>query len=91
MTERLRLGRTLLLPTLVAFLLLFAPCGRARAAWRTAGDVKSVERTRGGVVLVLTSGARVSVGVVRSWRKQFRSQRAFVVRRGAGGGGGSGS
>ncbi|PYT00889.1 MAG: hypothetical protein DMF65_08285, partial [Acidobacteria bacterium] len=61
MTERLRLGRTLLLPTLVAFLLLFAPCGRARAAWRTAGDVKSVERTRGGVVLVLTSGARVSV------------------------------
>ena len=59
MTERLRPGRALLLPTLVAFLLLFAP--GTRAAWRAAGDVKSVERTRSGVVLVLTSGARVSV------------------------------
>src|SRR3989440_6363331 len=59
MTERLRPGRALLLPTLVAFLLLFAP--GARAAWRAVGDVKSVERTRGGVVLTLTSGARVSV------------------------------
>src|SRR5256714_2600426 len=61
MTERLRLGRTLLLPTLVALLLLFALATGARAAWRTAGDVKSVERTRSGVVLTLTSGARVSV------------------------------
>src|SRR5205085_10545948 len=59
MTKRLRLGRALL-PPLVAFLLLFAPSG-ARAAWRTVGDVKSVERTRSGVVLVLNSGARVSV------------------------------
>src|SRR5437588_763684 len=61
MTERLRPGRALLLPPLVALLLLFALATGARAAWRTAGDVKSVERTRGGVVLVLTSGARVSV------------------------------
>src|SRR2546423_6582767 len=59
MTERLRPGRALLLPTLVAFLLLFAP--GARAAWRAVGDVKSVERMRSGVVLTLTSGARVSV------------------------------
>src|SRR5436190_5977047 len=62
MTERLRPGRALLLPTLVAFLLLFAP--GARAAWRAVGDVKSFERTRGGVVLVLTSGARVSVAYI---------------------------
>src|SRR2546423_12655106 len=61
MTERLSLGRALLLPTLVAFLLLFVLATGARAAWRAAGDVKSVERRADGVVLTLTSGARVSV------------------------------
>ena len=61
MTERLRLGRALLLPSLVAFILLFVLATGARAAWRAVGDVKSVERTRGGVVLVLTSGARVTL------------------------------
>lgn len=33
----------------------------ARAAWRTAGDVKTVTRQTDGVVLTLTSGARVAV------------------------------
>ena len=33
----------------------------ARAAWRTAGDVRAVERQTDGVVVTLTSGARVSV------------------------------
>lgn len=33
----------------------------ARAAWRAAGDVRSVERRADGVVLTLTSGARVAV------------------------------
>src|SRR2546423_4118522 len=59
MTERLRPGRALLLPTLVAFLLLFAP--GARAAWRAVGAVTSCGRMRSGVVLTLTSGAGVSV------------------------------
>src|SRR5438874_1792772 len=61
MTERLRLGRALLLPTLVAFILLFVLANGAGAAWRAVGDVKSVERRADGVVLTLTSGGRVSV------------------------------
>src|SRR5438105_2339784 len=64
MTERLRPGRALLLPPLVVFLLLFALATGARAAWRTAGDVKSVERRADGVMLTLTSGARVAVTYV---------------------------
>ncbi|MBV9927819.1 MAG: glycoside hydrolase family 31 protein [Acidobacteria bacterium] len=35
--------------------------GEARAAWRAAGDVKTVTRQADGVVLTLTSGARVAV------------------------------
>ncbi|HEX8188823.1 MAG TPA: TIM-barrel domain-containing protein [Pyrinomonadaceae bacterium] len=34
---------------------------QARAAWRAAGDVKAVARQADGVVLTLTSGARVAV------------------------------
>ena len=47
-----------LLAALAALLLL--PAG-ARAAWRAAGDVRAVARQADGVVLTLTSGARVSV------------------------------
>src|ERR687890_70322 len=43
-----------------AFLLCAAP-QVARAAWRAAGDVRAVARQSDGVVLTLTSGARVSV------------------------------
>src|SRR5215212_828880 len=44
----------------LAFCLL--PAGsEARAAWRAAGDVKTVARQADGVVLTLTSGARVAV------------------------------
>jgi alpha-glucosidase len=60
MTERLRRRRALLLFPLALFLLLFAP-QQARAVWRAAGDVKSVARQTDGVVLTLTSGARVAV------------------------------
>ena len=42
-------------------LFLLASAIGARAAWRTAGDVKTVVRQTDGVVLVLTSGARVAV------------------------------
>ncbi|HLM55687.1 MAG TPA: glycoside hydrolase family 31 protein [Pyrinomonadaceae bacterium] len=41
--------------------LLALSAAEARAAWRTAGDVRGVERQADGVVLVLTSGARVAV------------------------------
>jgi alpha-glucosidase len=61
MTERLRPSRALLLPTLAALLLIFTSAHVARAAWRAAGDVKSFERGRSGVVLTLTSGGRVEV------------------------------
>jgi len=44
---------------LALFLLL--PASEARAAWRAAGDVKAVERQTDGVILTLTSGARVAV------------------------------
>ena len=40
-------------------LCLLAP--EARAVWRAAGDVKTIERQTDGVVLTLTSGARVAV------------------------------
>jgi alpha-glucosidase len=43
------------------FLLSTLTAAAARAAWRTAGDVKSVARQTDGVVLTLTSGARVAV------------------------------
>ncbi len=45
---------------LLLFLLL-QPASEARAAWRAAGDVKAVARQADGVVLTLTSGARVAV------------------------------
>ncbi|HJQ32137.1 MAG TPA: TIM-barrel domain-containing protein [Pyrinomonadaceae bacterium] len=45
--------------TLLLVLLLTASA--ARAAWRAAGDVRAVERRADGVVLTLTSGARVAV------------------------------
>ncbi|PYS84635.1 MAG: hypothetical protein DMF67_04565 [Acidobacteria bacterium] len=64
MTERPRRSRALLLPTLAALLLLLASAQAARAAWRAAGDVKSVARQVDGVVLTLTSGARVAVTFV---------------------------
>ncbi|HEV2862673.1 MAG TPA: TIM-barrel domain-containing protein [Pyrinomonadaceae bacterium] len=41
--------------------LLALSAAEARAAWRAAGDVSGVERQADGVVLVLTSGARVAV------------------------------
>src|SRR5688572_6639504 len=53
--------RRLLLAALAAALLLSAPFEEARAAWRAAGDVRAVERQADGVVLTLTSGARVAV------------------------------
>src|ERR1044071_7010562 len=54
----LRTHRTL---TLLAALALCLLGTEARAAWRAAGDVKTVERQTDGVVLTLTSGARVAV------------------------------
>jgi alpha-glucosidase len=51
----------LLLAALAAALLLCAAPQGARAAWRALGDVRAVARQADGVVLTLTSGARVSV------------------------------
>src|SRR5688572_3111298 len=51
----------LLLAAAVLFFSLFAAHTEARAVWRAAGDVKSVTRQADGVVLTLTSGARVAV------------------------------
>ena len=59
--ERQRMNRRLLLPALAALFILFACAPVARAAWRAAGDVKTFVRQADGVVLVLTSGARVAV------------------------------
>jgi alpha-glucosidase len=59
MTERHKAIRALVVPAL-ALLLLFAPQA-ARAVRREAGDVKKVERRADGVVLTLTSGARVAI------------------------------
>ena len=42
-------------------LFLFVAHGEALGAWRSAGDVKSVARQTDGVVLTLTSGARIAV------------------------------
>ncbi|HEX3558887.1 MAG TPA: glycoside hydrolase family 31 protein [Pyrinomonadaceae bacterium] len=68
MTERLRRRRAPLIATLFStlsvLLLLFTSAQAARAAWRAAGDVKSVSRQADGVVLTLTSGARVAVTFV---------------------------
>src|SRR5215213_978910 len=55
-----RRAHLLLAALAAAFLLCAAPQG-ARAAWRAAGDVKAVARQADGVVLTLTSGARVAV------------------------------
>ena len=52
--------RTLFICAALLFCLLLHG-GAARAAWRAAGDVKSVTRQADGVVLTLTSGARVAV------------------------------
>ena len=49
------------IPFPAALLLLCLAPVAARAAWRTAGDVRAVERRADGVVLTLTSGARVAV------------------------------
>jgi alpha-glucosidase len=46
---------------LAASLLCFALTLEARAAWHAAGDVKTVVRQADGVVILLTSGARVAV------------------------------
>ncbi|HEX8351432.1 MAG TPA: TIM-barrel domain-containing protein [Pyrinomonadaceae bacterium] len=62
MNERLARRRAhLLLGALAATLLLCAAPREARASWRAAGDVRAVERRADGVVLTLTSGARVAV------------------------------
>ena len=45
----------------LAALALCLLASEARAAWRAAGDVKTVTRQTDGVVLTLTSGARVAV------------------------------
>jgi alpha-glucosidase len=45
----------------VLLCLLLLSAADARAAWRAAGDVRSVARQTDGVVVTLTSGARVSV------------------------------
>src|SRR5215213_3705574 len=55
-----RRAHLLLAALAAAFLLCAAPQG-ARAAWRAVGDVRAVARQADGVVLTLTSGARVSV------------------------------
>jgi alpha-glucosidase len=60
MTERHKAIRALIVPALALLLLFFAPQA-ARAVRREAGDVKKVERQADGVVLTLTSGARVAV------------------------------
>jgi alpha-glucosidase len=62
MNERLARGRAhLLLAALAAAFLLCAAPTEARAAWRAVGDVRAVARQTDGVVLTLTSGARVAV------------------------------
>lgn len=46
---------------LLALVFYVLSASEARAAWRTAGDVRAVERRADGVVLALSSGARASV------------------------------
>src|SRR5687768_11950051 len=60
MSQRLRLRRGLLLAAAVIFF-TFSAHSVALAAWRTAGDVKTVARQTDGVLITLTSGARVAV------------------------------
>jgi alpha-glucosidase len=60
MNHRLSPRKTLILAA-VSIFCLCAARSDARAVWRAAGDVKSVARQADGVVLTLTSGARVSV------------------------------
>jgi alpha-glucosidase len=54
-------GRALLLTPFAALLIICVLPSAARAVWRTAGDVRTVARQVDGVVLTLTSGARVAV------------------------------
>jgi len=61
MNQRLRLRYGLFLNVVAVFFCLFIAHSGARAAWRAGGDVKNVEQQTNGVVLTLTSGARVSV------------------------------
>jgi len=62
MNERLARRRAhLFLAALAALLSLCSAPSEARAAWRAAGDVRTVARQTDGVVLTLTSGARVAV------------------------------
>src|SRR5688500_11644996 len=61
MKRRLCLRNNLLAAAAAVFFCLFAAHTEARAVWRAAGDVKSVTRQADGVVLTLTSGARVAV------------------------------
>ncbi|HEY0174603.1 MAG TPA: TIM-barrel domain-containing protein [Pyrinomonadaceae bacterium] len=56
--NHLRAARLRLAAAVFCLLMLPASAG---AAWRAAGDVRSVERRADGVVLTLTSGARVAV------------------------------
>ncbi|MDT5268694.1 MAG: alpha-glucosidase [Acidobacteriota bacterium] len=59
MSRHLRRNSRLAFVVLTFCLLL--PAAEARAAWRAAGDVKTVTRQADGVVLTLSSGARVAV------------------------------
>ncbi|MCA1594075.1 MAG: glycoside hydrolase family 31 protein [Acidobacteria bacterium] len=63
MIQTLRLRRALLSAT-AALVCLLSFHAEARAVWRAAGDVKAVARQADGVVLTLTSGARVAVTFV---------------------------
>jgi alpha-glucosidase len=73
-----RRTRATLLAPLVALIILCALPHAARAAWRTAGDVKAVTRQTDGVVLTLTSGARVAVTFT-----DFETVRVRLAPRGA--------
>jgi hypothetical protein len=53
--------RAALLPLVALAFVFFAAPAETFAAWRAAGDVRGVERVADGVVLTLTSGARVAV------------------------------
>ncbi len=53
--------RAALLLLLALAFVFFAVPAETFAAWRAAGDVRGVERVADGVVLTLTSGARVAV------------------------------
>lgn len=59
MPERLRRTRSLSL--LALFVFLFVSATTVSATWRAAGDEKTITRQTNGVVLLLTSGARVAV------------------------------